>query len=829
LKDDPVIIKDFHIYQLSHFKHRGCGCMIRSYLVSLYRNIVKNKFYSILNVSGLAVGMAAAMLIMLYVRDEVSYDKYNENYDRIYRLESEFSVNNNQDKYATLPNPLGPALKREIPEIEEMTRLAPIGNMPYRYNDIQYIENKFYLADSTLFHIFSFPFINGNPNTCLVQPYSMVLTESVAARYFRGENPMGKILTDRNGNQFKITGVIRDLPGNTHLRFEALISMSTDPETYNTTKPSRFWRSGSFTYILLHKNANIETIYDKFLDFYHSQMEGLGKKYGVSFRLMTTPLANTHFRKGLSGELPTGNRSYILIFSAIALFLLMIAAINYMNMATARSANRAKEVGIRKVMGAEKGQLIRQFLGESIVLSIISLVLALLMVWLILPEFNYFTGKFISFKLGNNLSLYFEIFAVAFLVGILSGSYPAFYLSAFRPIRVLKGNVSRSGKKSGLLRKILVVLQFFIAIVMIIASLVVSGQLRFMKNTDLGFTLNNMIVVEVQDHDNHETFKSFKERLVQNPNIVAASNSSSVAGVMADIYNLKIEQEEGMIDRSTLIIRTDHDFIKTFGMKILNGRDFDKNMGTDALEAVIINETAAREFGWENNPIGKKIHYGFNREGSGGRMLKVIGVVKDFFFKSLHNKIEPVIIFISDQPEDFLTIQMTGSGQQEAIDNMEILWQEYYSAYPFNYRYLTDRMDDMYTGEAKINNLVWIATLIAIFIALLGLMGLSSFTAEQKTKEIGLRKIMGASIPNILILLYKDYVVLIIIAFLLSAPLAWWQLSNWLEATFIYYQPVQISVILIAGLAALIIGLGTVSYFIVRAASRNPVDTIKYE
>lgn len=607
--------------------------MLKSYFISLYRSILKNRFYTFLNVAGLSIGMATAILILLYVRDEISFDRYHKFHDRIYRLESEFTVNNNHDLFAKVPAPLGPALKEEIPEIESMTRLNPIGNMAYRHGETRFIESMFYLADSTIFDVFTHNFIYGNPSTCLVQPFCIVLTESVAQRYFGDENPMGKILLDRNGNQFKITGVIGDLPGNSHLRYEALISMSSDPETYNTTKASRFWRLGAFTYILLHKDATIETIHSKFLDFYKNRMESLGKQYGVSFRLMTTPLTETHFRKGLSGELPSGNKSYLLIFSAIAAFILLIASINYMNMATARSANRAREVGIRKVMGAEKGQLISQFIGESVVLSLFAMGIALVVVWMILPAFNQFAGKIITFGPAGNLMLYIAIILLAIFVGLIAGSYPAFYLSSFLPIKVLKGNFSRSGKNSRLLRRILVILQFFIAILMINASLVVSGQLKFMKNTDLGFNMKNLVVIEVQDKDNPELIKSYKERLLQNPGIIAASNSSGIAGIMPLIYNLKVEQEEGMTDLSTLVIKTDHDFIKTWGMDILKGRDFDRSMRTDELEAVIINETAAQEFGWGNDPLGKRIHYGFGRDGTGGRMLKVVGVVRDFFLQ----------------------------------------------------------------------------------------------------------------------------------------------------------------------------------------------------
>jgi putative ABC transport system permease protein len=803
--------------------------MLKSYLLSLYRNFIKNKFYSFLNVVGLSVGIATALFILLYIQDELGYDRYHLNHQRIFRLESEFTVSNNQNLYATAPAPLGPALKREIPEIEEMTRLAPIGSMAYHYKDIQFIENHFYLADSTLFKVFTHAFLRGNPATCLVNPFSIVLTEKIAYRYFGAEDPIGKILTDRNGNQLKVTAVIEDLAGNSHLRFDALISMSSDPDTYNTTKPSRFWRLGAFTFILLHPQVSIETVHEKFLVFYHSQMESLGKQYGVSFRLMTTPLTRTHFRKGLAAELPTGNMAYIYIFSAIALFVLLLAAINYMNMATARSVTRAKEVGIRKVMGADKGNLRLQFMGESIIMTLLALIIALIIVGLFLNDFNTFTGKMITFNPFDNGLIILEIFGLALLVGLISGSYPALYLSSFQPIRVLKGNISRSGRNRGLFRKVLVVIQFFIAILMIISSFVVTGQLNYMKKSNLGFRVEDMIVIEVQDKSETNNLQAFKDRLLQSPGVNAVTNSSSIAGIIADVYNLKMEQESGMIDMVTAVIRTDFDFIKTYKMEIVTGRDFNRTMGTDLNEAVIINQTAAEEFNWADDPIGKKIEYGFKQDRSDVKVMKVIGVVKDFYFKSLHNEVEPIIIILSGQPEDFLTCQLSGTDMAGTLDYIELQWQFFFNQYPFHFRYLAERMDDMYQAEEKISSLVSIATFITIFIALLGLLGLSSFIAEQKTKEIGLRKIMGASVINILGLLYRDFVVLMLIAFILAVPVAWWQLLHWLETTFIYYPSLQWTDFLLAGLVTFIVGFGTISYYVIRAASRNPVETIKYE
>ena len=803
--------------------------MLRSYFLSLYRNIVKNKFYSFLNIAGLSVGIATAFFILIYIQDELGYDRYHKNRDRIYRLEAEFTVNNNQNAYATAPPPLGPALKSEIPEIEEFVRFAPIGSMAYRYKESQFIETNFYLADSSVFDVFTHPFIAGNPKTSLVQPFSIVLTQSTAQRYFGETTPLGKVLTDRNGNQLKVTGVIKDLPGNSHLRFDALISMSSDPEKYNTTKPSRFWRTGAYTFILIHDKAGIGTVHEKFLDFYHNQMEGLGKQYGVSFRLLSTPLTFTHFRKGVASELPLGSLAYVYIFLAIAIFVLLLASINYMNLATARSASRAKEVGIRKVLGADRGHLMRQFLGESMVLSIMALIMAIFLVWIFIGDFNSFTGKMISLGISDNWMIYLEITAVAVLVGLLSGSYPALYLSSFQPIRVLKGNLSRTGKNKGTFRKVLVVIQFLIAIMMIIATLVVTSQLRFMKKSNLGFKVDDMVVVEVQNKEETTSLDAYKDRLLQSPGVESVTNSSAIAGIMPDVNNLKMEQEGGMEDRVAAVIRTDFDFIKTMEMEMVKGRDFDRGMGTDIYEAVIINETAAKDFNWQDNPIGKKIEYGFKQDRSDLRTLKVIGVVRDFYFRSLHNAIEPIIIVLSDQSEDFLVCRISGNDQRGTLDFIEMQWQFFYNQYPFQYQYLSERMDNMYQAEQKINDVVSLATLITIFIALLGLLGLSSYLAEQRTKEIGLRKVLGASIPNILGLLYRDFAILILIAFVLAVPISWWQLNSWLEATFIYHPDLRWTDFLLAGVVAFAVGIGTISFYIIRAASKNPVEAIKYE
>ncbi|MCF8369723.1 MAG: ABC transporter permease [Bacteroidales bacterium] len=808
--------------------------MIRNYLLSLYRNITRNKFYSILNIVGLSVGISAAIFILLYVQDELSYDKYNEKYERIYRVESHFTISGKDDNFAIVPTPMGPALKLEYPEVESFCRLYEAGNTLFRANDKEYYEDYFYFSDSTIFDIFTYELLQGDPYTCLTQAKTIVISEKIAKKYFGDDDPMGQILTSGSERTYKVTGVMKNQPGNSHLKFDALISGMSIAEDigvdeFNSLEPDRFWNIGVYTFLLLNENASMQSIHDKFEPFYDKYMKPIGEQINASFTLMSTPLAETHFKQGLGAELPSGNKSYVFIFSAVALFLILIAAINYMNMATARSANRAKEVGVRKVLGAFRGQLIRQFISESISLSIIALLIAILIVTLLIPDFNTLTGKNLSFRLTDNPLIFIEVILIALITGFISGSYPAFYLSSFLPVRVLKGSVVKSGQQKGMLRKVLVVLQFFIAIFMIIGTIVVSSQIRYLKNKDLGFDKEALLVMEIQDTNFRNKIEVFKNELLNNPDVLSATNSTGVPGRINWIQVLKFEEKDEMVDRTVMLAQVDYDFAKTMGFEFVLGRDFDRDMGTDKEEAVIINEMAVKEFGWEENPLGKKIHYGWELDGSGGNVLKVVGVVKDFHFRSLHNKIEPVIFFISPRPRYLLSVRINPERKKETIEFIESKWNSFNARRPFDYSFLDEQLDEQYEAEEKISRILTIATLLTIFIALLGLLGLSSFIAEQRTKEIGIRKVVGASIGNILQLLYREFIILITIAFILAIPVAWWRLDIWLESSFVYYQSVQWTSFVIAGLLSFVIGMGTISFYIFRAATSNPVDSIKYE
>jgi putative ABC transport system permease protein len=808
--------------------------MLKNYLISAFRNISKNKFYSFLNILGLAIGLAAFIFIFLYIQDEISYDKHHEKSSRIYRVESNFNISGKHETFAIVPTPMGPALKLEYPEVEEMCRFMDIGNVLFKYGEKEFYEERFYFTDSTALQIFTHKLLMGNPNTCLVEPNSIVIDQSTALRYFDEANPMGEILESGSGRKYKVTGVMEDLPRSSHLRYQALLSITTlsvlrGEEDFNSMEPGRFWNIGVYTYLLLNENSTMETVHEKFPGFYEKYMKPIGDQISASYELMSTPLAETHFSGNIGADQPKGSMAYIYIFGAIALFILVIASINYMNMATARSVKRAREVGIRKVAGAYRNQLIGQFLTESLLLAVTGLIIALMLVYSLLPDFNTFAEKQISLNLLTQPGLFGIILLVTITIGLASGSYPAFFLSSFKPVSVIKGSSTGKGKSGGTLRRVLVVIQFAIAIAMIIGTVVVSGQLRFLRDKDLGFIKDNIMVLQLQDSAFRSKVEPFKEELLNHSNILAATNSTGIPGDNSWIQVVRIEKDTTMVDDSMILALVDQDFVDTYGIELITGRNFDKEMGTDAEEAVIVNETTVKAYGWEDNPIGKKIHWGFDLDGTGGRMLRVIGVVKDFHFNSLHNKVVPFMMFLSEFDKDYLSLRISPENFGETRQYIEDKWNSFGAGRPFDYKMLTETWDEMYQSEAKIGAIFTIATLLTIFIALLGLMGLSSFVAEQKTKEIGIRKVMGARLYNILGLLYREFVLLITIAFIIAIPVAWWQLDTWLTANFVYHISISIASILLAGLLALAISIITISFHSLKVAMGNPVDAIKYE
>lgn len=808
--------------------------MLKSYLLSAIRNMAKNKFYAALNILGLTIGLVSFILIFLFVRDEVTYDQYHINYHRIYRLESSFQIGTKYDNFAIVPVPLAPALQMEYPEIEKVVRFAETGNLLVRVGDKEYYEERFYYTDSTVFEVFTHKIVQGLGQGCLVEPNTVVITKSTATKYFGGENPIGQILLMANDRQFKVTAVVEDVPENSHLKFDGLMSAATlaeemGEEEFNSMEPERFWNIGVFAYIMLNPNSDLESVHAKFPQFYEKYMKSVGDQFNASFDLNTTRLDNVHLTSKYAADLPTGNIAYVNIFSIVALFILLLASINYMNMATARASKRSKEVGLRKVVGAERQQLIVQFISEALLMTFIALLLSLSVTWSLIPDFNTLSGKNVSFETIMEPSFLLLMLGLSVFIGLISGSYPAFYLSSFSPLYVLKGSSGKSGKANHWLRRVLVVIQFFIAIVMIIATIVVSEQLNFLKNKDLGFDKENIIVLELQDSAFRSKIEPFKQRLLQNPSIVSVTNSTGVPSRISWIQVMLVEQENEMKEMAVILTQCDYDYLKTMGFRLVDGRDFDKNMGTDDSAAVIINQTAAEQFGWGKDALGKKIHYGMEMDRSGGRMMKVIGVVEDYHFKSLHNKIEPIIMFISPTPRFMVSIKFKAGEKQKALDFVEQTWTDFGSKRPFDFALLSDMQEENYGAEKRTSTIFLIISIVTLFIALLGLLGLSSYTAENRTREIGIRKVNGASTLDILTLLFKEFFWLIVISFALAVPIAIWQLTQWMESSFVYYTPIHWYSIAIAGASSLLVGLLTISFHVVKAAASNPIDSLKYE
>jgi putative ABC transport system permease protein len=584
---------------------------------------------------------------------------------------------------------------------------------------------------------------------------------------------------------------------------------------------------------MLHPSAEPSAILSRFDAFYDKYMRSVGEQINASFQPMLRPLAEVHLYGKLKADLPAGNRSYLYVFMAVALFILLLAAINYVNMATARSARRAREVGIRKVAGAHRGQLMLQFITESVLMALIALVIAIALVQLFIPEFNVLSGKEISFSILKQPVFFAGITALVLVVGVLSGVYPALFLSSFKPVNVLKGSfasaASGGGSKSGRLRKVLVVFQFWIAFVLIIGTLVVGNQLQFLREKNLGFQKDNLIVLQLQDTAFRNRAQSFKEALLQHPSVEGVTNASGVPGMSGAITVMRIEVEQGWEEQAIMWTQADEHYLKVLGISLVQGRDFDPAMGTDREEAAIINEAFAKKYGWADNPLGKRIHFNFELDGSGGRVLKVIGVAKDFHVNSLHNVIEPYIIMMNTAPRYLMTVRVKENQLPEALTRLNETWNIYAAGRPFDYKILSDQLQTQYESEEKIALIFRLASALTIFIALLGLLGLSSFVAEQRTREIGIRKVLGASVFSLFRLLYTEFAILILLAFVLAVPFAWWRLLVWLESSFVYHTQLNFATFLLAGFMAACAGIVAISFHLIKVVQANPVNTVKYE
>jgi putative ABC transport system permease protein len=794
--------------------------MIKNLLLVAFRSLKRDRAYSLLNILGLTIGITFSLLLIFYVQDELGYDRSNLKADRIYRIASYVQEPENSMKWAMTQFPLGPTLKKEFPEVEQSARFVSMPRSMYKTGDRQFYEERIFYADSNLFEIFTYPFLEGNAKTALVAPHSLVLTETMAEKYFgKGKKALGQTLENAQGEVFHITGIAQDPPRNSHILFNALISSSTLPKNFS----DNWGMFGFFTYVLLYPKANAQAFEKKLLPLYDKYMAPIFAQFKVKIHYGVQSITRIHLYSDLTGEPEQlGSISYIYIFSAVALFMLVIACINYMNLTTARSARRAKEIGVRKVTGSLRSQLIFQFLTESTLIALLSMLLALALVWLLLPSFNTLAGKFISFRKFFELSTFLILLGLILFVGLLGGSYPAFYLSRFNPVTVLKGQLAKSSSNSGL-RRVLVTLQFSISMVMLICTLVVYRQLKFLREKDLGFNKDQVITLRV-DGDRNLAGKilALKNELKKYPGIVSVSTANTAPGGTGMSFNLfTVESGKGDVNKGISCYAIDEDYLKTLGMKITLGRNFSGI--SDTLRSILVNENMAKNFSWAD-PIGKRVRF----PGDTSKFyLEVIGVVKDFNQTSLYNPISPLILFYRPSSNG-VQIKLSARNIPASLAFIEKSWKALLPGSPFQYSFLDQDFDAQYSADQKRGQIFTAFASLTLLITCLGLLGLVAFTTEQRQKEISIRKIMGAGIRDIVPMIVRNFVALVGISCLIAFPVAWYFMHRWLEV-FAYKSALSPLVFVLSALVVLLITLLTVSFHTIRASVANPVKNLRAE
>ena len=805
--------------------------MFKNYFKIAFRNLWRNKGFSAINIFGLAIGLAVCLLITLFVADELSYDKYNVNADRIYRAFSDFKVNGSVFNDIESPAPMATTLMKEYPQVEEATRLHSNGKVLVKKDRTVLYEPSWFYGDANLFDIFTVQMIAGDKKTALVEPHSLVISEYIARKYFNSTDVIGKTLRLNNTDYYKITGVIKNMPAQSHLHFNLISSMSGYADSRNTN-----WINVNYlTYILLRKGATEHDL-DGYLSeatkkyaepllkgFIHSSIADLESK-GDHFKFVTIPLTKIHLYSPLTGELePSGNIQYVYIFIIIAVFILLIACVNFMNLSTARSAGRSKEVGVRKVLGSSRGTLIYQFLTESVLTSFIALIIAIVFAELIIPYFNQLSGKEISLNLLSNVALIPGLLVSTLVIGILAGVYPAFFMSAFQPIQVLKGKLA-AGFKNSILRNSLVVFQFATVIVLIVGTLVIYSQLNYIRNKKLGYTREQVFVLQ-NTYSLYLHANSFKEDVLK----LAGVKSGTITPYLPTSTNNNTEvygKDAALSPGQSTAISTwyvDEDYIPTLGMEMASGRNFTKGTLTDS-SAVLINETAASMLGYNPNPLNKKIYRG------GGIAMNIIGVVKDFNAGSLRNKIEPLVLRLRTD-RGGMAFRIETKNLPALISQIQTLYHAAdanMSDQPFVYSFLDDDFNHLYQSEQSTGKIFVCFASFAILIACLGLFGLVTYAAEQRTKEIGIRKVLGASVSSIVSMLSADFLKLVGVAAIIAFPIAWWAMNKWLQ-DFAYRTGISWWIFAVAGLLAIIITITTVSFRAIKAALMNPVTSLRSE
>jgi putative ABC transport system permease protein len=820
--------------------------VLKNYAKVAVRNIFKHRLYSFINIGGLAVGVACTLLIFLWVRDETGFDRFHRNADSLYRLNWDFKWRGNEGLGPGTPPPLGAALAKNIPEVESATRVYPVSRMIVRREDKFFSEGRIFGVDPSFFDLFTFPLLSGDPKTALAEPNSVILTEATARRYFGDKPALGALLTIGEANQtwkkpyrnvFLVTGIVQNPPRNSHLQFDLLTSIASHPEV-EYFDWSWVWMQ-VVTYAKIREGVSPAVVEAKIPGLVKTFGSGSFKRVGFSYEQLMAGGGHWNFRLqplkdvylgsvAIGNRLgPLGNRVYVYLFSIIALFVLGIACINFMNLATARSASRAKEVGLRKVLGSEKKRLIGQFLVESQTASFLAMPLALLLVELAIGPFNRLSGKAIEFRLTSPAWMPAALLGLALLVGFVAGSYPGFYLSSFVPAEVLKGTF-RAGRKSRRLRHLLVVLQFTLTIALIACTLLVRRQMEFFQRADLGFSRAGIVTINNENSRLGTRAEAFREKLCLYGQIAAASISSGAPPDegFQDSYKAEGQGENQSQINSYL---TDEYFLDTLGLRMAQGRGFSRDF--EDAGSVVLNETAVKAFGLAD-PIGKTVFY--PGAGSRGRgQYKVIGVMKDFNFMTLQSPIMPLALFHAASNSyttagSVVIVRLKPGEWKRGLEIIASEWKSFAPSTPFEYAFLDDSLNALYLSEQRLGKVFLVFSALAILIACVGLVGLAAFATEQRTREIGVRKVLGASSGSVVGLLIKDFVRLVLLSNLLAWPIAWFAMRRWLE-NFAYHAHMTLGSLVLAGAIALSIAVASVGASAIRAAGEDPVDALKYE
>ncbi len=804
--------------------------MIKNYFKTAWRNILKNKVFSIINLLGLSIGISVCFVILLFVQDELSYDRFNVKADRIVRVLFQANMNGGKINEATVMPPTAQALKNDYPEVEEATRLHVGGRPKITYGDKKFKDGEFAFVDPNFFKVFTLHFLKGDPATALLQPNTLVITKDFAEKYFGSEDPIGKILDFNNKDAlYKVTGVIDKIPANAHFHFDMFGSM----EGYSNSKSDSWMTSDYFTYLVLKEGfdykklaAKLPNMVEKYMGPQILKAMGMSlaqfRTKGNSLGFALQPLTDIHLHANSSYEMePAGDIKYVYIFSAIAIFMLLIACINFINLSTASASKRAKEVGIRKVMGSRKFELVKQFLTESVLLTFIALLLSFGLVQLALPVFNELSGK--NLHIGFSLQPLLQLVALGLLVGLLAGIYPAFFLSSFNPIATLKGRLSASTKTLGL-RSGLVVFQFFISISLIVGTIVIYQQMKYIQNKKLGYNKEQLLVLP-NSWALGKNEKFFKEELLKDTRVVNVT-TSGYKPVGPTNNNNSMVYPEGKENQvmNTLRYDIDEQYIPTLGIEMAAGRNFSPTFTTDS-SAVIINEAAAKAFVLADNGVGANLIW---MQGNDGTKVNyhVIGVVKDFHFRSLHEAITPLLMVL--KPEWGLIVKTKTADVSGLLSSMKQQWQKLNANEPLEYAFMDELYNKTYITEQKTGRILSIFAVLTILVACLGLFGLATYTAEQRTKEIGIRKVLGATVTQVTNMLSKEFLKLVLIACIIAFPLAWWGMNKWLQS-FAYRIAISWWVFVLAAFAAILLTLFTVSFQAIKAALMNPVKSLKSE